>query len=99
MLSIECLDPLNSDWGDDCMEGLVDWQAIEADMLEQRSDVIISEELEIFLDENGEGLAVRRDADLRLEGIVLVERNLVSLRDDDGVFLFGSRVEEAISEK
>lgn len=50
MLSIECLDPLNSDWGDDCMEGLVDWQAIEADMLEQRSDMIISEELEIFLD-------------------------------------------------
>ena len=32
------------------MEGLVDWQPIEADMLEQRSDVIISEELEIFLD-------------------------------------------------
>lgn len=49
LLSVERLDPLNCDGSDNRVERLVDWKVVETDMFEQRSDVVISEKLQIFL--------------------------------------------------
>lgn len=47
----EGLDPLNSDGGDDGVEVVVDGELVVADVAEERCDMVVGEEFEVFLGE------------------------------------------------
>lgn len=88
MFAIEGADPFDCDGCDDGVEVVVDGQVIVANLVEDCSDVIISEELEVFLDEYGKVFAAQGSLNFRLEVVVLGERDLITLRHHDDVLLF-----------